>query len=31
MYDKELVIEILHQIEIATKKVIQRFQVKNNP
>jgi uncharacterized protein with HEPN domain len=31
MYDKELAIEILHQIEIATQKVIQRFQVINNP
>ncbi|MCP4551383.1 MAG: DUF86 domain-containing protein [Bacteroidetes bacterium] len=31
MYDKELAIEILHQIEIATQKVIQRFQVIDNP
>lgn len=31
MYDKELAIEILHQIENAAQKVIQRFQVINNP
>ncbi len=31
MFDKELAIEILNQIEIAAQKVIQRFQVINNP
>ena len=31
MYDKELAIEILHQIENAAQKVVQRFQVINNP
>ncbi len=31
MYDKELAIEILYQIENAAQKVIQRFQVINNP
>ena len=31
MYDKELAIEILHQIENAAQKIIQRFQVIDNP
>lgn len=31
MYDKELALEILHQIENAAQKVVQRFQVINNP
>ncbi len=31
MYDKELTLEILHQIENASQKVVQRFQVIQNP
>jgi uncharacterized protein with HEPN domain len=31
MYDKELAIEILYQIENAAQKVIQRFQAINKP
>jgi len=31
MPDTELTLEILHQIEDAAKKVVQRFQVINNP
>lgn len=31
MYDEELTLEILHQIENASQKVVQRFQVIQNP
>ena len=31
MSDTELILEILHQIEDAAKKVVLRFQVINNP
>jgi len=31
MPDTELILEILHQIEDAAKKVVLRFQVINNP
>ncbi len=31
MPDTELILEILHQIEDAAKKVVSRFQVINNP
>jgi uncharacterized protein with HEPN domain len=31
MPDNELILEILHQIEEAAKKVVLRFQVINNP
>ncbi len=31
MHDKELALEILHQIETAAQKVVQRFEVINSP
>jgi len=31
MHDTELVLEILRQIEDAAQKVVQRFEVINNP